>query len=415
MVEKKKIKIFVGLDDVSSSITNMKQLFLELGVQTITAIKKQHSLLDQCDVDYKFSDYPFREFKYVRPTKLKLWLQKRFNMSGKIFRQAVKECDVFIFIWESFEWDMSDYKYLKSQGKKIITIFCGNDIRWHYACKQEFDQAGLQIINLEDDLKSGVALLNQKLKKLRAAEKYSDIIVSRVDQSQLSLRPYFRWHMYVMPDKLKYNPTQRKINPIVAHAPSHRGMKGTKYVLEAFEKLKEEGISFTPLLIENLPNKKMLEKLGDIDILIDQLLIPGTGKIASEGLASGCIVMSLMGYKNYPQKNPENCPIIDVNPNTIYDELKKIILDYEKRVELNKKGLDYVYENLQYKNFCKKLLDIIEGQNIDFDYYPTFFREKFIPESAEALETYNKWTREVQGCDWYQKNVLPGERSKLIF
>lgn len=409
-----KHKIFLGLDDVSSSITDMAEELKSMGHETLTAVFQHHSKLDQCRVDYKFSDYKFREFSFVKPTRLKLWMQDRVNMPGKIFRKAVEECDVFIFIWESFKWDLSDYAYLKSKGKKIVSIFCGNDVRWHYASNQEYEKYGLRSIDFGDGYSKGIAHLEQKLKKLRIAEKYSDAVVSRVDQAQLALRPYYRWHMLVRPENMMFNPVQRQQNPVVAHAPSHRGLKGTKYVLEAFERLKSEGVEFTPLLIEGLPNQELLKKLSDVDILIDQLLFPGTGKIASEALSAGCVVMSLMGYKNYPQNNAPECPIVDVNPDTIYKELKRVILDYEFRKNTAAKGLDYVKRHLDYKLFCEKMMAIVDGNPPAPDYIPDFFRNKFVPE-PEAVELYNRWTKEVDSTEWYRKFVPPGSRDGLIF
>lgn len=45
----------------------------------------------------------------------------------------------------------------------------------------------------------------------------------------------------------------------------------------------------------------------------------------------------------------------------------------------------------------------------------SFFRNEFIPESAEALSVYNKWTETVKDCNWYKKTIKPGKRAGLIF
>jgi hypothetical protein len=49
------------------------------------------------------------------------------------------------------------------------------------------------------------------------------------------------------------------------------------------------------------------------------------------------------------------------------------------------------------------------------DFYPTFFRDNFIPESEEAAAVYNKWNNYVKDCDWYKKHVKTGERAGLSF
>jgi hypothetical protein len=257
--------------------------------------------------------------------------------------------------------------------------------------------------------------LNARLTYLRLAEKYSDFIFSRLDQAQLQLRPYYRWNMMVPIKKFKNNPEQRKEKPVVAHAPSNRAIKGTRLVLDAFDRLKKEGISFEPLLIENVPNQKAIEMYSDADIVIDQLFCPGTGKLATEALACGSIVMGHMAYNKYPQKNPADCPIIDVNPDNLYQELKELILNYEFRKEHALKSRPYVEKHLDVKSFCEKVISLVNKEKIEFDYTPTFFRNNFIPESGESIEIYNNWNLVVKNCNWYKQFVKPGERAGLVF
>ena len=72
--------------------------------------------------------------------------------------------------------------------------------------------------------------LNNKLEQIRNGEKYADMIFSRLDQAQLQLRPYYRWHMMVDMSKYEYTHIQKK-KPLIVHAPSNRKVKGTEYVL----------------------------------------------------------------------------------------------------------------------------------------------------------------------------------------
>jgi oligoribonuclease NrnB/cAMP/cGMP phosphodiesterase (DHH superfamily) len=65
--------------------------------------------------------------------------------------------------------------------------------------------------------------------------------------------------------------------------------------------------------------------------------------------------------------------------------------------------------------FCQKVLDIHSKKEFEADYHPTFFRDKFIPESKEALAEYNKWNKFVSETDWYKKTVKKGERRGLKF
>ena len=354
---------------------------------------------------------------YFKPRRISVKLKAIWDkkVDSYIYKKALKECDVFIFFWNTFYNDFSDLKKLKEANKTIINVFVGDDVRWFYSMKQELEGYQLAPIEYDEEYDYSIIALEQKLKYLRTAEKYSDFIFSRLDQAQLELRPYYRWNMMVPVKKFKDNSKQRKVKPVVAHAPSYRSGKGTSYVLEVFDQLKKDGIDFEPLLIENVPNLLAIEMYGNADILIDQLLCPGAGKLATEALASGTIVLGNMAYEIYPQKNPKDCPIIDVNPKTLYSKLKEIILDYEFREKHAKKGRPYVEKYLDVDRFTQTVIDLVSGNEMPFDYKPTFFRENFIPESPEALSLYNSWTDTVKECTWYKKNIVSGERKGLKF
>ena len=154
------------------------------------------------------------------------------------------------------------------------------------------------------------------------------------------MRPYS--HLFIPADTsiIKEKNEQRKI-PVVAHAPSKRAVKGTDIVLNALERLKNEGVEFETRLIENVPYHEALKMYEDSDIVIGELFIPSAGKLDREALAAGKVVLSSV-RRDYVDNLPADCPIIDINPETVYDELKKIIPDHAQRIELAKKGRPFV-------------------------------------------------------------------------
>ncbi|MBN8704018.1 MAG: glycosyltransferase [Bacteroidetes bacterium] len=415
-MKKKTPKIFIGNTDVASVISELKIVFKEdFGIDTLTLQDERQNNFDKGEVDVALNEIK-DWIPYFKPRRISSRIKPRWEkfITEYYFKKALKECDVFIYIWKSFYPDYSDFERIKAAGKKLVVVFCGNDIRWFFSQKQEFNSYGLRHLEFEQYDYSTKGL-RSKLDYLRKAEKYADMIFSRTDQAQLALRPYFRWHMMVDTNKIVENSVQRALRPKVAHAPSNRLVKGTKYVLEAFEKLKNEGIEFEPALIEGVKNAEAIKLYQDADILIDQLICPGSGKLATEALASGTIVMGHMAYGIYPQNNPSDYPIVDVNPDTIYLKLKELILDYPQRVKLAKQGRIFVDMVLDYRHFCNKIIKYFNGENVEYDYIPTFFRDKFTPESDNALVMYNEYNRLVENCDWYKKNIQKGTREGLVF
>jgi glycosyltransferase involved in cell wall biosynthesis len=410
------MRIFLGLTNIASMYGDLKQNFRDLGVEVYAVEKHISAIINNNDADFTIQKAKDR-VPYFKPGRISVPLKSTWEkkVDKYIYKKALKECDVFIFFWDTFKPDYSDLEEIKKAGKTIITVFVGDDVRWFFAMKEEFEMYGLPTMEYDKSYDYSAKALNARLTYLRLAEKYSDFIFSRLDQAQLQLRPYYRWNMMVPIKKFKNNPEQRKEKPVVAHAPSNRAIKGTRLVLDAFDRLKKEGISFEPLLIENVPNQKAIEMYSDADIVIDQLFCPGTGKLATEALACGSIVMGHMAYNKYPQKNPADCPIIDVNPDNLYQELKELILNYEFRKEHALKSRPYVEKHLDVKSFCEKVISLVNKEKIEFDYTPTFFRNNFIPESGESIEIYNNWNLVVKNCNWYKQFVKPGERAGLVF
>ena len=257
-----------------------------------------------------------------------------------------------------------------------------------------------------------------KLQYMRMAEKYADIICSHPGTSQLALRPYYWAGPPLDLTPFRHNPTQRKV-PVVVHAPSSGAFKGTRYVMPVLERLKAEGIPFTYELIKNLPYTEAIERYANADILVGQMLCPPGGRQEREFLATGGVVLSSMGYGYTPHShmfNPDNCPIIDVRPETLYDELKAAILDHARRIELAQQARPYVEQHYAITPYCHDLLNWLQyPEDHPPHYQPSFFREHYQPETPGAAKLYNLYTDFVRETNWYAQSVPAGQRGDLLF
>jgi len=413
-------KIFIGFENIASMITDYKMGFESLGLRTIAAVY-QSSPIQHTIVDYNFNEL-IPKIDGAESQEIGHKVRNEFvnRLKRQIWERALRECDIFIFIWSSFIPDFSDYVELKRRGKKIATFFVGNDIRWIPAMEQEFAIYNLPKKDYDASYRK-VPLIN-KLIYLRTAEKYSDLITSHPGMSQLALRPYFNLGMPLWLDKFRNNTRQRRI-PKIIHAPSNRGIKGTKYVLDVFNALKVDGLKFKTELIENLPNLEAIKKYEDADILVGQLFSTYGGRQELEALACGSIVLSgfrpdyaldCINKNSQYYKKINEYPVVSVEPDSLYQKLKNIILDYPRRIEIAKKGRPYVEKYHDVKELAKRTLELLEQDNAEPDFYPTFFRSEFVPEFNEVA-ICNKYTEMVKDCNWYKGNVMPGERSGLIF
>lgn len=399
------MNIFIGFENIASIIGELKFNFEKQGHNCFTALSAKRSSIVVNEADF-ILDEKAAIVPLFRPRRISAPLRSsvRKYYSRRLFERAMKENDVFIFLWSSFNHDFSDLEILKKAGKKVIFIFVGDDARWHFAANQEFGKYQLPLVEYGEAVRYTEDYLKYNLLRIRSAEKHCDFIFSRLDQAQLQLRPYFRWNMMVSADGYGHFPGQRQ-KPKIVHAPSSFVVKGSRHIIEVMNRLEKDGLDFEFELIQNMDHSMMKKKIGEADMLIDQLLIPGSGKISTEALASGKVVLSHMAYGKYPQDNPPGCPIVDVDPLSLYTVLKELIPDHARRSALASQGRTFAEAYLDVSIFTRKVERLLNGGQVPFDYVPVFYRNDFIPENERYARIYRESDKMVSDCDWYRNAI----------
>lgn len=132
----------------------------------------------------------------------------------------------------------------------------------------------------------------------------------------------------------------------VGHAPSNRLVKGTDFIVNAIDKLKQEGYSIDFVLVEGLENKAAKEIYIGLDIVIDQLLAGWYGGLAVEVMALGKPVIAYIrddDLRHIPEQMKNDLPIINASTSTIYDVLKSVLLMPKMELyEIARKSRAYV-------------------------------------------------------------------------
>jgi hypothetical protein len=127
----------------------------------------------------------------------------------------------------------------------------------------------------------------------------------------------------------------------VAHAPNHGHFKGTRFLVEAIERLRGEGQPIELVSVQGVPNKKVLELFRTSHLIADQFVAGFHGYTALEAMALARPVLCFIRSDDMII-DPAACPIINVRPEQVYDTLKKCLeggLDLES---LGKQGRAYV-------------------------------------------------------------------------
>lgn len=134
----------------------------------------------------------------------------------------------------------------------------------------------------------------------------------------------------------------------IAHAPNHRGFKGTEYVCKAVEDLKAEGLKVELILIEKMQNAEVKRILAqDTDILVEALVCTGHGLNGLEGMATGIPVITNLEDDFYTESFRywsylDECPILSASPGNITERLRSLVINPSLRHQLGKASRQYV-------------------------------------------------------------------------
>jgi hypothetical protein len=217
---------------------------------------------------------------------------------------------------------------LKKLGKRIFVTYQGGDARLasfekiNYKISPSWDKNYYNLtLKIEPELK----------KRINLFEKYADKIYSLNPDLLHTLPLNAEFLPYASVDLINDwgfigIPNLETLK--IVHAPTDKNIKGTKFILEAIEKLNSEGYIIEFQLVENLKREEARKCYEKADILIDQLLAGWYGGLGLELMSLGKPVICYIreeDLKFIPVKMKEELPVINANPNNIYEVLKKLI------------------------------------------------------------------------------------------
>ena len=163
---------------------------------------------------------------------------------------------------------------------------------------------------------------------------------------------------YMAVDVSKLRPKlPRRVNPdqfVIGHFPNHGYFKGSKYLEAAIVKLRAEGHNIELMQLGGKPNEEILEAMGAIDVLVDQLVSGSFGLTAIEGMALGCPVICYL-HDGIAIAEPDACPVIPANPDTITDVLRDLMSDPERLSQARVSGPLYVKANYSINSLARHL------------------------------------------------------------
>lgn len=249
---------------------------------------------------------------------------------------------------------------LKLAGKKIIIMPYGSDSYAYKNIKSIYTLHGL-LMSYPRAARKQVAIQNN----VDYWCKWADAVIP----ASMGPDGFGRWDVLVpntlVLDLNKWTPSSRmeissRVDKVtIAHAPNHRGFKGTEFIIHAVEKLKSEGYNIEFIMLEKIKNSDVRRILcNQADILVEQIIATGSGLNGLEGMAAGLPTISNLEDDNYivPMRRWSyfgECPLVSATPENLVDVLRKLVTRPELRKQLGRAGRKYVekyhgYDSAQY-------------------------------------------------------------------
>jgi len=341
------------------------------GFDSKTLMQSSYAIITKrADYDHYYEDFaPKRGPKF-----LALDVFYQFHASSyQAFCFAIKNFDIFHHPFTGgFLRDTVLRKHeawlLKKAGCKSVILGYGGDfyrysqilsLSWLHGMLTHYSQLGLQEPKTDRNVKYW--------------SKYADFIVNGMQIDHLGRWDALPFRAEVIDidswlPKKEYSGNDGINGPVtVFHAPNHRVIKGTEYLLKVIDDLKKEGLQINLLLIERRPNEEVKKILHDeTDICFDQLNL-GYAMSAIEAFATGLPLLTNLEDEKYVRvfrrySFLDECPALSVSHENLKENLRILIKNPGLRRELGIAGRKYAEKYHSYqtaRDFFSKVYEKI--------------------------------------------------------
>jgi hypothetical protein len=221
--------------------------------------------------------------------------------------------------------EQRDLPLLKRAGRGIVVTFQGDDARQGDRLAR-FDVNPLGELPPHYYTPAGDA---HKRVRIERWGRWADRIYSLNPDLLHVLPAGSRFVPYASVDPRAWTPSPPAHEvPLVVHAPTHQGIKGTRFVLQALDRLRAEGARFELALVEGRTRDEARTLYERADLVVDQLLLGWYGGVAVEAMALGKPVVCYLRDEDLsflPEAMRGELPIVRADPSSVYDVLARLI------------------------------------------------------------------------------------------
>jgi glycosyltransferase involved in cell wall biosynthesis len=335
-----RIRVLHAPANPAGQATTISRAQRELGIESDVLVFNQKIFAFDVDIDMKLD--------------AKLWGTRSLSKLKNCFRCA-RKYDVFHFHFGRSLLPMNlDLGLLRMMGKKTVMQYWGSDV-------MQIDLAKKYTLLDEEMLRKLLPGLDDERQRKKIAKINKKVGASIVgDYSLVPFSPESRIVRQALDlSKFPFVGVESKKEGInIVHAPTNRLVKGTDRILAAIDRLKKEGFKVNTVLVENIPHDKAIEVFKTADIVVDDVLQGPYGLLAMECMALGKPVLGRIDW--HFASMYKDLPIVNTNPDNLYENLKTLVLDPQTCFDLGKRGRVYVETNHDARVIARQLIDLYE-------------------------------------------------------
>lgn len=293
-----------------------------LGLQSESVVFSTYHISRQFDVNLQkwngsaiwMSQHVFGPSLYLFRMAILYWITLRYDVISIFYDRSVLPGQ------SRFGLNQDELRRLNRAGTRIYTYAYGADVRTRgttmalgkYNCCIECPEPGTYCICDNQELREALSGL-------------SGAVTARIAMGDMAAyvpdcRNMHHWPLDVASFAVTERPVREGRPLRVAHAPNHPEFKGSRHIIAAVDRLRQEGHEIELVQISGVSNAEVLRQFSKADVIVDQLYIGFHGYTALEAMAVGRPVVCYIRSATM-LADAEACPILNANPDTIYDVL----------------------------------------------------------------------------------------------
>jgi hypothetical protein len=144
----------------------------------------------------------------------------------------------------------------------------------------------------------------------------------------------------------------------ILHVTNHEGIDGTRHIVEAVRRLREEGFAIDLVMPKRVPFQEMLRMYGEVDLTIGKLTMGYYANAQIESMYFG--LPTLCYIREAFLKEIPDCPIINVRPETLFERLRYYLTHRKELTEIGRKGPEFVKKHHSGPLLAERLIKMYQ-------------------------------------------------------